>query len=88
MPTDPDVLGMSTALFERVQAVRAAGQVTTVYGAACSICGPFDTAQHGVAIHAVSNPGHVVTVTSTTTTVYQDRGKPFNAAEHRTDHER
>lgn len=72
---------MSAALLARVQHVRAAAQVTTTYSASCSLCGPLDTLRYGVAIHTVSNPGHIVTVTGTTTTVYQDRGKPFNATE-------
>lgn len=72
---------MTDGLMARVMAVRDAATVTTTYDARCSTCGPLTREMgQGIAIHAVSNPGHIVTVVNVTTTTYEDRGGPADAA--------
>lgn len=64
----------------RVMAVRDAATVTNAYSLSCSVCGPYDERlRYGTAIHAVRNPGHIVTVVGITTTVYEDKGEPTGA---------
>lgn len=64
----------------RVMAVRDAATVTSTFHVDCSACGPLTgPLRHGISIHAVNNPGHIVTATQVVTTIYEDKGKPLNA---------
>lgn len=65
----------SSALVQRVQNVMDAAQRTMTYTSSCSVCG---TVPRAGATHAVANPGHVVTITNTTITVYRDNGRELN----------
>lgn len=70
---------MSDELFARVIEVRNAATRDCSTVTRCSVCGDLETRTHGVAIHAVSNPGHIVTHTAVVVTTYQDKGRPINA---------